>query len=103
MSFYKIESIKDNCGTSLQLNIIDAELGLRGTSSKNFKRGAAFSGLKIAMIARGIYPYSIGGAEIHSYYVARELSKNHEVIILTQMDRWNISKTFVTEKINHIL
>jgi glycosyltransferase involved in cell wall biosynthesis len=34
------------------------------------------------MICRSIYPYSIGGAEIHSYKIAKALSNNHSIEVL---------------------
>ena len=39
---------------------------------------------KIALIARLVYPYATGGAEIHTYYLAKELSKSNQVILISE-------------------
>jgi glycosyltransferase involved in cell wall biosynthesis len=37
----------------------------------------------IAVIARIVYPHATGGAEIHTYYVAKELAKHNNVILIS--------------------
>jgi glycosyltransferase involved in cell wall biosynthesis len=36
------------------------------------------------MICRQVYPYSIGGAEIHTHSVVKELAKRNKVILISE-------------------
>jgi glycosyltransferase involved in cell wall biosynthesis len=47
--------------------------------------------LKLAIVSLSIYPFSfgIGGIEMHAYYLAKYLSKNHEVLLLSQSKKEN--------------
>ena len=38
----------------------------------------------IAMIRRRVYPYSTGGAEVHTYYAVKELAKRNRLILISE-------------------
>jgi len=38
----------------------------------------------IVMVNRRVYPYSVGGAEVHTYYVVKELSKRNRLILISE-------------------
>jgi CMP-N-acetylneuraminic acid synthetase len=38
----------------------------------------------IAIVTRLVYPNSTGGAEIHTYYIAKELAKSQNVILISE-------------------
>jgi glycosyltransferase involved in cell wall biosynthesis len=43
--------------------------------------------LKLAIVSLSVYPFGIGGAEMHAYQIARHLSKRHSVLVVCRSSK----------------
>ena len=76
------------------MNLYHQILGVQYTFERGTSRSAQIIGTDVSdmkpsvlVVCRGVYPYSIGGVEIHVNRIANELSKSRRVAVLFEAEK----------------